>query len=836
MKEQKEQVSMLVRACTIIVDKRNGFFLFYIIAVVVSLFSRNWVAVNDNITDYLSEETETRQGLTISDEAFKTFGMANVMVSNITYEKGEALVAVIETMEGVDSVVFDQTEDHYKEASALFLLTFNNETKDQETYDALMGVLDYLEDYDVYVTSEITEDSAASLEAEMAAVFLIALVIILAVLLFTSKTYMEIPVLVMTFGVAALINMGTHFMFGEISFVSNSIAVVLQLALAIDYAIILCHRFTEEREHLDAREAAILALSKAIPEISSSSMTTVSGMMALMFMQFKLGYDMGMVLIKALLFSLLVVFTLMPGLLMVFSKWMDKTGHKNFVPEITGWGRVVVKTKYIIPPLFVIVLCGAFYLSNQTNYVFGTSTLTTHKQNESQIAKAKIKDTFGSTNLMAIVVPEGDYDNERALLERLDGLDITENTIGLANTEAMDGYTVTDKLTPREFSELTDVDIEVAELLYRGYAVKEETYGKLVNGLDEYDIPLIEMFTFIYDQKKEGYVDLDPELDEEIDDLYNQLDRGRLQLNGDQYSRLLLQSNIPEEGDETNEWLDKLHDIVGEYYDEAYIVGLSTSNYDLGTSFAFDNILISVLSALFVMTILLFTFKSAGVPVLLVMTIQGSIWLNFSFPPLQGDNIYFMSYLVVTSIQMGATIDYAIVITSRYMELKKTMSIHEAMITSLNQAFPTIVTSGTILASAGVLIGRMSSDYVISSIGVCLGRGTIISLILVMAVLPQTLLLGDKVIEKTAFVIKRGGIVSNESGNLKINGKIRGYVNGYVDGQLTGSIRGNVRGIVDVGSKIPDEAVAHMEMLEDHGEEAIEEERNTIMEVQLSEV
>jgi hypothetical protein len=166
-----------------------------------------------------------------------------------------------------------------------------------------------------------------------------------------------------------------------------------------------------------------------------------------------------------------------------------------------------------------------------------------------------------------------------------------------------------------------------------------------------------------------------------------------------------------------------------------------------------------------------------------------------------GTNIFFLSYLVVTAIQMGATIDYAIVITSRYMELKKTMDIKEAMTASLSQAFPTIITSGTILASAGILIGFLSSNYAVATIGVGLGRGTIISLILVMGVLPQTLLMGDTIIEKTAFVIKRERLISSQSGSMKINGKLQGYVNGYMDATVNGTIRGNVKGVVNIGKE-----------------------------------
>jgi predicted RND superfamily exporter protein len=800
MAEKDNKVSFMEKISTQIVDKRNAFFLLYTILVIFCFFSKSWVSVNDDITTYLPETTETRQGLTIMEEEFVTYGMASVMVSNITYERALSMKEDLEKIEGVSGVKFDESEEHYKLASALFSITFKGEDTDEITQNAMKEVLAYIENYDHYVSSTITEDSVASLEAEIKLVLVVAIFIILGVLLFTSKTYMEIPVLVLTFGVAAIFNMGTHFLYGEISFISNSIAVVLQLALAIDYAIILCHRFTEERELLPAREAAIKALSKAIPEISSSSLTTISGLMALMFMQFGLGYDMGLVLIKALLFSLLIVFTLMPGLLMVFSGLMDKTVHKNFVPSITNWGKLVVKTRYIIPPLFVIIVIGALYLSNQTYYVYGYSTLTTVKQNETQIAKKKIEDTFGSTNLLAIMVPSGDYELEGKLLRDYEKLNITDSALGLANTKVDDRYYVTDKLNPRQFAELTDIDIEISKLLYQAYAIEQCTYSKLVNGLDEYGVPLIDIFIFLYNQKEAGYYNLDEDIESKMNDLHEKLTEGKNQLESDNYSRLLLFLDMPEEGEEAFSWLEELHNMANKYYDEVHFAGNTTSDNDLGTFFAKDNLIISILSGLFVMLVLLFTFKSAGVPVLLVLTIQGSIWINFSFPVIQNINIFFMSYLVVTSIQMGATIDYAIVITSRYMELKKTMPINKAMVESLIQAFPSIITSGTILASAGILIGRITSDYAISSIGTCLGRGTIISLILVMGVLPQTLLFGDKIIEKTAFVLKRKGIISAHKGNLKMNGRLQGYIAGYVDAEIKGTIKGEVKGIVEMGS------------------------------------
>ncbi len=501
--------------------------------------------------------------------------------------------------------------------------------------------------------------------------------------------------------------------FGHISFVTNSIAVVLQLALAIDYAIILCHRFQEERAQKPAREAAIAALSKAIPEISASSLTTVAGLLALTFMQFRLGYDMGTVLIKAILFSLLSVFLLMPGLLMLFSPLIDKTHHKSFVPKISFLGRLDYRTRFVVPPLFLIAFVLAFFCSNKANYVYSQYSVGTIRHNETQIAKEKIHGLFGSENLMAVLVPAGDYDKEAALLKDMAGLDGVSSTLGLAGVTAMDDYTVTSSLTPRQFAELADLDYEAAKLLYAAYAADRTDYGRIVGDLDGYSVPLIDMFLYLYQEKEAGYVTLDSGTNATIDDLYARLTDARRQLRSDDWSRLLVYFDLPTEGEESFAALAALHDTVSRYYEEAYIVGDTTSCYDLRASFENDNLMISIFSVLFVMAVLLLTFRSAGLPVLLILVIQGSIFLNFSRPYLEGQNLFFLTYLIISAIQMGANIDYAIVISSRYMELKKTMPIREAMVETLNLAFPTIITSGAMLASAGIVIGFMTSNETI---------------------------------------------------------------------------------------------------------------------------
>lgn len=808
--DKKGGGSFMQKVAAVIVDRKTFFFLAFIVMAIFCAFSRNWVNVNDDITSYLAEDTETRQGLDIMESEFTTFATANVMVSSITYDVAAKLVPQIEVINGVHSVEFDATEAHYKNASALFTVTFDGDTTSEVSESAMDEIKSLLADYDTYISSEVGNPMEQTIKSEMVVVLGIAVFIIIAVLLFTSKTYMEIPVLLITFGAAALLNMGTNYWFGTISYVTDSIAVVLQLALAIDYAIILCHRYTEEREHLEARDAAVAALSKAIPEISASSLTTISGLAALTLMHFRLGYDMGIVLIKAIVMSMLSVFLLMPGLLVLFSKLIDKTHHRSFVPKISLWGKLTVKTRYIIPPLFLIIAAAAFVFANRCPYVYGYSTLDTVKQNESKIADKMVASTFGTDNLVAMLVPSGSYEKEAKLLKAIEALPEVKSAMGLANIEAMDGYTVTSALTPRQFSELTDQDIEAARLLYAAYAVNEKDYGQIVSSIDDYSVPLVDIVLYLQDQKNAGYITLERDMSDMLDEMCAELEFGLAQLEGENWSRFVIYLNLPEESEETYEFLDTLHGIAGAYYNDCVLVGESVNARDLRSSFSTDNLLISILSALFVVVVLLFTFRSVGLPLLLIIVIQSSIWINFSVPYLTSSNLFFISYLIVSAIQMGANIDYAIVISSRYLDLKKSMPIKEAMIETLNQAFPTIITSGAMLASAGLIIGRMTSDNTISSIGTCLGRGTIISIFLVMGVLPQILLLGDILIEKTAFAIKKPEITHVEGSTIRLHGRVRGQISGFVDADIQGVFQGSLHAMVESGAIEVDETRAEL--------------------------
>ena len=797
MSEEHKSEDFMLKLARFIVDKRKAFYLVFLAAVLFCAASVSKVHVNNDITSYLPADTETRRGLTLMEEEFTTLGSGQFMLTNITYDEADQVADEIEHIDGVSGVEFDNTEKHYTGSSALITVTFDGEKDDPVALQAMDRLKSVLAPYDTYIYSEVGLDTSAQLQSEMGIILVIAAIVIIIVLLFTSKSYMEVPVYMIVFGVAAVLNMGTNYWFGEVSYITNSVAIVLQLALAIDYAIIFCHRYMEERETKPAREADIAALSKAIVEISSSSLTTISGMIALMLMQFRIGFDMGAVMSKGIICSMLTVFLLMPGLLMLFSNGIERTRHPNLVPRISLVGKAVVKLRYILPPIFLVTIIAGIFLSGKCDYCFSENVIDTNNPPEQRIALDRISDTFGNQNTIALLVPKGDYEKEGKILAEISALPEIDKAQGLANTEA-EGHMLTDKLKPRQFAELAGVDIEMARLLYQAYGLEHEEYGAIFQNPDDYEIPLVDSFQFLCEQKDKGVIKLEGEQAEMVDDLQEQLDIGLPQLQGERWSRLVFIADVPEESPQTFALLDQMRAIAAQYYgDDVLLVGNSTNARDLSESFSSDNLKISVLTALFVMVILLFTFKSAGLPILLVLTIQGSIWINFSFPYLTHTNLFFLSYLVVSSIQMGATIDYAIVITNRYMELKTIMSHRDAVIETLNQSFPTILTSGSIMTVSGFLIGMISTNPPISSLGLALGRGTLTSIFLVMTVLPQLLILGDTLIERTAITLNIDRKQRFSGGIMHVDGHIRGHVSGFVDGEIRGLIRGDINAMVE---------------------------------------
>ncbi len=768
--EKNNGANAMMKLAAFIVDKRNLFFLMLAIGVIFSMFSTNWIQVENDLKAYLPAQCETRRGLDIMDAQFITYGTAQIMVENVSQAWAQTLSEELKAVKGVQSVDYDEGED-YRNVSALYNITFDYSETDDKCLQALEAVKDTLSGEDCYVSTSLGNSAAEIIDQEVSVIMVLVAVIVVAVLLLTSQTYAEVPVLLLTFVSAMILNQGSQFLMGKISFVSNSVTSILQLALSLDYAVILCNRYKEERQQLPIREAVITALSKGIPEIGSSSLTTIGGLVAMMFMQFKIGPDMAICLIKAVLFALLAVFVFMPGFLMLFGPLMDKTRHKNFVPKIPFVGKFAYLTRFVIPPVFVVLMLLGYHYSKQCPYVYGYGEIETPKLNTVQIAQNKIRDNFGDTNFVALVYPKTDYSVEKAMLAELDTYEEVDYSMGLSNVEAMAGFMLADKLSPRQFAELAGLDYELAEAVYAAYAAEQEQYGQIIGGLSTYKVPLIDMMLFVCDKIDEGIVTLEDAQMDSLKEAQTKMESAKKQLQGEDYNRVLIYLTLPEGGETTYAFLDTLREIARGYYPEGevFVVGNSSVEQDFKLSFATDNLVITVVSILIVLVVLLFTFQSAGMPLLLILVIQGA------------------------SIQMGANIDYAIVISSRYQELKTQMSHRDAIVETMNFAFPTILTSGSILACAGTLIGMMTSEAAIVGIGQSLGRGTILSIGLVMFALPQILLIGGEIVDKTSFSMPHTNLPRiSSSGHIRVDGLVRGEIHGYVNGIVRADINGDV--------------------------------------------
>ena len=747
-----QKPSPLHRASEWIVDHYRLFFVVFAALLVFSAVASGWVKVENDVAAYLPADSETRQGLDIMEQEFQTYGSAKILLRDTDADAAAATAEQIRAVDGVDSCTYTMNDT----GSALLSVSLSDLEGSDTCAQTVQALRDLLDGSGAYIYSAEGYSISDQINGEVRGLLVIVAIILVTVLTFTSSTYAEVPILLITVLAAALINKGTNFVFGTISFVSNAVAILLQLAMSVDYAIIFCNRYKQAHETLPVREAVIESLEKSITVISSSSLTTIAGLVAMTFMKFGLGRDLGIVLIKAILISMLTVFLLMPGLLLKLGPAMDKTKHRNFVPKISGVGRLAWRTRRVVPLVFAAVLVVACIGANRVSYVYSEAPLKTHNADVNRTASQAITDDFGDETVLAVVVPAGDYTQEAALLDALSALPEVKSAVGIAGTEAAGGYRLADAVDYRTFAQLSGADSTSAQALFALYAAENGAAQTAAQDLSGYQVPLLKLFEFLNDKIADGTVTLSAAQAAQVTALSSQLERASAQLEGTSYHRLVLTLAAASDGDETFALLDRIHAVVHQYYPtDSYLVGDAMSAYGSEQTFTQDNVMVSAMSILMVMLVLLFTFRSLGMPILLTLVIQGSIWINFGITVLTGEYVLFMVYLVASAIQMGCNVDYAIVVASHYTEARADQGPRETMITALNLAFPTIITSGTMLISAGLLIGARVSSGAVAGMGRFVGVGSLITVFLVLFVLPQLLLLGDTFVRRTALPAQR---------------------------------------------------------------------------------
>lgn len=747
--------------------------VFLVLFVALSIFGAVMIPhtkINYDLTGYLPAHCDSSTALELLKKEFDDKGMAYVMVKDVTPEKAGEIKTRLEKVEGVATVTYVESMN-YKNNSALYTVTLKDYDSTAGAFDAVKDVIDALSDEKAYLSGQSAFSYYTKLETEQSIMKLgIAIVvIILLVMLFTSKTYFELIVLILVFGAAMAINMGTNFLFvNGISYIANLVALVLQLALSLDYSIILLHRYMEERDNgEDAKTATVTALTKGLPEILSSSLTTVAGLAALMLMTLSIGAEIGLSLAKGIVVSMATVIFFMPALLVIFDKPIQKTRHKSFVPNVTKPARAIVKARKVIVPAFLLIaiLAGVAQGFNKYSFNYNSGSLIV-------APKKVIEETgFGTLNSLVVVVPKGDAEKERQLVKYVESFDLidksqttalaTINVYSFVDPNTTEKLYLTDEVSKKDIGDLIDKipsDAGVNPLIIK--PIIESWFDDYVkNYLPEGTKPskakvrLIDFLDFAVREKFDAisrFIGDDPEKLAYLEQI-KQISFAKANLESENYSRITFNINGGVEDDDVFELVKTLKSGVSDFYEERYITGESVVCYEMSEYFMKDNLMVCLFTDLFILVILLITFRNISLPIILILAIQGGIFINFAIPFLSKTSISFIGYLIISAIQMGATIDYAIVLTNRYRGIRKDFTDrYDAMAAATNAVFPTILTSGVILTATGFVMSMLSSG-VVAQLGLLLGVGTLTSIIIVLFVLPSLLLVTEKVVDKTDF-------------------------------------------------------------------------------------
>lgn len=743
--------------------------VFLVLFVALSIFGAVMIPhtkINYDLTGYLPANCDSSTALELLKKEFDDKGMAYVMVKDVTREKAGEIKTRLEKVEGVATVTYVESMN-YKNNSALYTVTLKDYDSTAGAFDAVKDVIDALSDEKAYLSGQSAFSYYTKLETEQSIMKLgIAIVvIILLVMLFTSKTYFELIVLILVFGAAMAINMGTNFLFvNGISYIANLVALVLQLALSLDYSIILLHRYMEERDNgEDAKTATVTALTKGLPEILSSSLTTVAGLAALMLMTLSIGAEIGLSLAKGIVVSMATVIFFMPALLVIFDKPIQKTRHKSFVPNVTKPARAIVKARKVIVPAFLLIaiLAGVAQGFNKYSFNYNSGSLIV-------APKKVIEETgFGTLNSLVVVVPKGDAEKERQLVKYVESFDLidksqttalsTINVYSFIDADSSETLYLTNEVSKNDIGDLIDIippDAGVNPLFIKPIIegwFDDYVKNYLPEGTDK--VRLIDFLDFVVREKLDRLSTLlngNEEKKAYLDQI-KQISFAKANLESENYSRITFNINGGVEDDDVFELVKTLKSGVSDFYEERYITGESVVCYEMSEYFMKDNLMVCLFTDLFILVILLITFKNISLPIILILAIQGGIFINFAIPFLSKTSISFIGYLIISAIQMGATIDYAIVLTNRYRGIRKDFTDrYDAMAAATNAVFPTILTSGVILTATGFVMSMLSSG-VVAQLGLLLGVGTLTSIIIVLFVLPSLLLVTEKVVDKTDF-------------------------------------------------------------------------------------
>lgn len=659
-----------------------------VFALLTALSALCWtrVGVNYNVTDYLPPDTPSTLALEVLGEEFDG-GIPNmrVMVPDLSLAEAMELKARIAAVDGVEAVTWlddavdvltplelqdpGTVETYYKDGAALYTVTVS----DAKRVEAVEGVR-ALVGGGAALTGDAVSTALATTGtvSEVRTITIVAVLFVIFVLTLTTTSWAEPWIVLLGIGVAAVINAGTNIIFGEISFVTNAAGSVLQLACTLDYSVFLIQRFSEcLKAQPDPREAMVEALCRSTMSIMSSGLTTVIGFLALVFMRFGLGPDLGTALAKGIAISLITVFIFAPALILTSYRLMERTSHRPFMPSFTGFGRFIRRVMLPMVCVFAIVMVPAFLASNHNSYYYGSAYIYGEDTQYGQDT-ARIESVFGQSDTWVALVPRDGIARQAELSDALNAIPEVKSVLSYVDTVGAE--------IPMEF-------------------VPADTLRLLVS---------------------------------------------------DNYSRFVITVDAPSEGGDTFALVEEVRGALdGIYPGEYYLAGDGVSTYDLMDTITSDNLKVNLIAIAAVFVVLLFSFKSLSLPVILVLGIETAIWINMAIPYFRGAPVFYISYLIVSSIQLGATVDYAILFADRYTEFRRAMPKREAVVKTVSAVTLSVCTSGSAIVVVGLLLGFVSHHGIISQLGFFLGIGGLLSLTIVLFVLPGLLYLFDGVIRRT---------------------------------------------------------------------------------------
>lgn len=649
----------------------------FLVATVISAVLILGVSVNYDLTDYLPEDSESTIALDLMYEEFGS-GVPNtrVMVRNLTLTGAVEMKEKIAQAPGVTGVMWlDDTQDmstpielmdsatveqYWHDGTALYQVTIE-EGRESEAVAALYEMLG--SDVAISGNSANTASMQNLVVSEVVGAASILIPIIIIILLLTTTSWISPALFLLTIGVAVLINMGTNVVFGEISFVTQSVSPILQLAVSLDYAIFLLNSFGRHRQEVDSSETAMrLAIKESFSSIAASAATTLFGFMALMFMRFGIGSDLGLNLMKGIVLSYVSVMVFLPALALASVKLLDKTSHRPIIHTGKRLGCALVKVRIPALILVLIAVIPCYLAQTRADFLYGNGTPDTRTDYGRDTVA--INEEFGESNALVLLVPRGDPGAEAKMAEELAGIDHVTSVLSYAGTVGA--------------------------------------------------VP-------------EGF------LDESIVS----------QFYSDGYARIIMYTDTSEEGDEAFAVVEQVRATADKYYSESWLCGQSANLYDMRDVVTADSTLVNWIAIGFIFLTLLVTFKSATLPFILLFVIEAAIWINLSVPYFADQPLVYIGYLVINTVQLGATIDYAILMTNGYTANRRTMGKREAVVATLNTNFESVLTSGVILTAAGLCLGFVSSLQVVAELGILLARGTVLSMAMVVLALPALLMLFD---------------------------------------------------------------------------------------------